>query len=207
MKWCNVLLTSAGLFDRDGKPFDAIINRLTDMATKPFSETKVLFIATAALDPASEEDMTDYIQYCKSCLLRLGIPEGNITTHNIDGTLTKDDALFFDMIFFTGGNTAYLANQMKKFNFDKIVKAMVYANKIYVGNSAGSMIASKNFYLPFDYQAPPEVFTGIGLTDICITVHCAPGTPSRNDLSCPHFSLTDRQAIVIRSDGYELVEA
>ncbi|MCL2388480.1 MAG: Type 1 glutamine amidotransferase-like domain-containing protein, partial [Defluviitaleaceae bacterium] len=143
---------------------------------------------------------------CKSHLLRVGILEDNITSHDIDGTLTESDALLFDVIFFTGGETPYLANQMKKFNFDKIVKAMVYANRVYVGISAGSMIASKNFYLPFDYQPSPEEFTGLGLTDICITVHCVAGTPSRDDLSSPHFSLTDRQAIVIKSNGYTLID-
>ncbi|MCL2388561.1 MAG: Type 1 glutamine amidotransferase-like domain-containing protein, partial [Defluviitaleaceae bacterium] len=103
MIWNNVLLTSAGFFDGEGRPLDAIINCFDDMLTKPLSETKVLFIPTAALTPDYYMDMTDYVQGCKSHLLRVGILEDNITSHDIDGTLTESDALLFDVIFFTGG--------------------------------------------------------------------------------------------------------
>jgi len=201
--WKNVLLTSAGFFDDNEKPRTAIIDRFALMLDKPYEEAKVLFIPTAAL--VSGDANPEYVQFCMNDLLLLGIPIENITTYDIDGSLAEQDAIAFDVIFFTGGNTPYLAKRVRETGFGEIIKKMVYANKVYVGISAGSMLAMADFNVDKLLESVPNEFTGLGLTNIYFTVHSLPETPPRNDLPLPHIHLTDEQALAVSLDGYELI--
>jgi len=203
-KWENVLLTSAGFFDNDNNPRKLIIERFTKMLNKSFDETKVIFIPTAALTP---HDMNwEYVQLCKDDLLLLGIPPENIFDHDIDGSLSEQDAMMFDVIFFTGGNTPYLAKRVHETRFSEIIKSMVYKNKVYVGISAGSMLAMPDFNVDNLPITTPMEFTGLGLISAYFTVHCTPGTLPRNDLSLPHIPLTDNQALAVSWNRYEIIE-
>jgi len=202
-QWKNVLLTSAGFFDNDENPRTAIINKFASMLGKPYEETKVLFVPTAALIPGDANPA--YVQLCMNDLLLLGIPRANIFTYDIDGSLAEQDAMTFDVIFFTGGNTPYLAKRVRETNFDEIIKKMVYANKVYVGISAGSMLAMVDFNVDKLVESNPKEFTGLGLINIYFTVHCLPETTSRNDLPLPHIPLTDEQALAVSWNGYELI--
>lgn len=203
-KWENVLLTSAGFYDGDNKPRTAVIDRFASMLGKPYSEAKVLFIPTAALPP---EDMNyEYADYCKSDLLLIGIPPKNIVTHDIDGSLTIREAMAFDVIFFTGGNTPYLAKRVRETKFDEIIKKMVYANKVYVGISAGSMLAMPNFNVDNLCEQNAMDFAGLSLVNAYFTVHCPPNAIARTDLPLPHIPLTDSQALAVSWAGYELIE-
>jgi peptidase E len=138
-------------------------------------------------------------------LLMLGVLAENIKTYDIDGSLSLQDAMTFDVIYFIGGDTAYLANRVKETKFDDIIKQMVYANKVYVGISAGSMLAMSNFLVPFNIESEPGEFTGLGLVDVFFTVHCEPKTIPRVDLPRIHIPLTDKQAIVAKWNGYEVI--
>lgn len=51
----------------------------------------------------------------------------------------------YGVICFTGGDTRYLLERIKETSFDMIVKKMIYTNKVYVGVSAGSIIATHPF--------------------------------------------------------------
>jgi len=200
----KILLISAGFFDSDNHPRAAIIDRFRTMLGKPLDAAKVLFIPTAALSP--EDPNPAYAQWCKNNLLLLGVPMGNIVTYDIDGSLSERDAMTFDVIFFTGGNTPYLARQVRETGFDQIIKKMVYAGRVYVGISAGSMLAMPNFNVDNLPESSPTEFAGLGLVNAYFTVHCPPGTPSRSDFALPHISLTDRQALAVSEAGYEIVE-
>ena len=202
-RWENVLLTSAGFFDFNNNPRSVVIDRFRTMLGKPCEAAKVLFIPTAALPP--EDINLDYVEYCKNDLLMLGVLAENITTHDIDGTMTEQDAMQFDVIFFTGGNTPYLAKRVMETGFDRIIKKMVYANRVYVGISAGSMIAMPDFNVDNLPKSHPAEFTGLGLVNVCFTVHCEPDAEPRNDLPLPHIPLTDDQALAVSWSGYEVV--
>ena len=204
-KWNNMLLTDSGFYyDNElDKPLLPLIKRFSDMLGKPFARAKVLFIPTAAMqDKTFAEKITKRL---RDELLQMGILAGNITVHDIDGSLTAEAAMNFDVIYLTGGNTPFLAKRVYDFGFDKIIKKMVYANKVYVGMSAGSYLAMHNFNvdnLPDDGR----IFTGLGLIDAYFTVHCKPGTPNRTDFPLPHISLCENQALAVNSEGYELVD-
>lgn len=49
-----------------------------------------------------------------------------------------------DIIYVQGGNTFYLLSQMRKSGFDKIIKKLLRKGIVYVGVSAGSIVAGKS---------------------------------------------------------------
>ncbi|MCL2604585.1 MAG: Type 1 glutamine amidotransferase-like domain-containing protein [Defluviitaleaceae bacterium] len=201
-KWRKVLLTDSGWYS-DYTEFSkrtvkqGILDRFLSMLEKPAAQTRVLFIPTAA-------HRFEYYPAAGACfaeLLSAGIMPNNIKIHDIDGTLTLEEAMAFDVIYVTGGNTRHLLNRIKEFKFDEIIKQMVYANKVYVGASAGSLIATPNIGDPYDKE-----ISGLCLINAYITVHCEEGTEAKTDLPLPHIPLTDNQAVEVRWDGYEIIE-
>jgi peptidase E len=202
INWSNVLLTDSGFYyDNElNKPLDSLINRFKSMLQKPFIETTVLFIPTAAMqNKLKAEEISNRL---KNELLTMGILPRNITVHDIDGSLAEEDAMKFDVIYLTGGNTPYLAKRVYEINFDKIIKKMIFANKVYVGMSAGSMFLTPNFNID-DINNPQ--FIGLGLVKAYLTVHCDDGTSSRTDLPFPHIALQENQAIEVFWNGYKLI--
>jgi peptidase E len=172
------------------------------MLGKPFSEAKVLFIPTAAQD----DEGRMVAAFLKDELLWIGITPENITVYDIDGTLTQEEAMAFDVIYFTGGWDGYLLDRIKQTGFDKIIKKMVYANKVYIGQSAGSVIATPNIGGCFGGAYSKET-SGLCLVNAYIDAHCnfKPGL-KKQDLPLPHIMLCDHQALAVSWAGYELVE-
>ncbi|MEN6312865.1 MAG: hypothetical protein ABFD25_01315 [Clostridiaceae bacterium] len=66
--------------------------------------------------------------------------------------------------------------------FDIIAKKMVCANKVYVGVSTGSIIATPNIGDPFD-----ESTAGLCLVNAYLSVHCPGNMELRTDLLLPHI--------------------
>jgi len=204
MSWCNVLLTDSGLYyDNDlDKPLDLLINRFETMLQKPFEETTVLFIPTAAMQ--NELKANAIIARLKNELLALNILETNITIHDIDGSLTEAYAMHFDVIYITGGHTPYLAKHVKDTGFERIITKMIFTNKVYIGMSARSVLLAPSFNED-DIHNP--LFAGLGLINAYISVHCKAGTQNRFDLPLPHIALQENQAIELHYDGYKLIES
>src|SRR3989344_1608825 len=48
-----------------------------------------------------------------------------------------------DIIFVEGGNTFYLLNAMRRCNFERVIKKLLKEGRVYLGVSAGSMVAGK----------------------------------------------------------------
>jgi len=195
--WGNVFLTSAGFEDMEGRHKPHIVRRFLDNLNTPTNEAKVLFIPTAALSDEAKH-MADL---CKREILGVGINSDNITVYDLDGSMPEEKAMTFDVVYFTGGNTRHLLRRVKETGFDVIVKRMVYANKVYVGVSAGSIIATPNISDPFDEQT-----AGLSLVNVYLSVHQPEGTLPRSDLPLPHIPLTDNQALVVSWAGYEIIE-
>lgn len=195
--WSNVLLTSAGFEDMDGRQKRNIVNRFRDMLGMPVNKAKVLFIPTAAIDDEAKE----MAEMCRCELIKAGIPAENIMDYNIDGSISEDEAMKFDAIYITGGNTGHLLRRIKETGFDAIIKKMVYANKVYVGVSAGSIIATPNIGGVLDKNT-----AGLALVHAYISVHQPEGKLQLADSHLPRISLTDNQALAVNWGGYEIVE-
>ena len=195
--WGNVLLTDNGWSGSyNGSNPDDILRRFWDMLKKPVSQAKVLFVPTAA----NSDESRPAAGKCFAELLGAGVMPNNIHLYDIDGTLTLEQAMQCDAIYFTGGNANYLLQRMKETRFDEIVKKMVYANKVYVGASAGSLIAAPNIGDPYD-----EKTAGLCFVNAYLCFHCPKGTKARTDLPLPHIPLSGGQALSVNWAGYELI--
>ncbi|MCL2203020.1 MAG: peptidase E [Defluviitaleaceae bacterium] len=200
--WRKVLLTDAGWYD-DYRPFDEttlkknILRRFHGLLEMPPSRARVLFIPTAACGDA----YFPAVGKCFAELLSAGINPSHITVHEIDGTLSLEEAMAHDVLYVTGGRTTHLLQRIKETKFDKIIRHMVHANKLYVGVSAGSLIATPNIGEPQN-----EETAGLCLLNAYLSVHCPEGTAPRTDMPLPHIPLTESQALEVRWDGYTLIE-
>ena len=200
--WQNVLLTDSGWhssFDNfsENTVKKNILNQFYDMLGKPVAQAKVLFIPTAA----NSDESRPAAGSCFADLLSAGILPNNIKVYDIDGSLSLEKALEYDVIYFTGGDTDYLLQRIKETRFDNIIKEMVYANKVYVGTSAGSLIASPNIGDPYDKKT-----AGLCLIHAYLSFHCPEGTKPKTDLPLPHIPLTSDQALAVTWDGYKMIE-
>ena len=205
-QWQNVLLTDSGFYYNNelDKPLTPLIERFQTMLGKPFGEAKVLFIPTAAMQ--NKDKSAEITKRLCDELLQMGISPANITIHDIDGSLSEETAMDFDVIYLTGGNTPYLAKRIREAAFGKIIKRMVYANKVYIGMSAGSMVAMHNFNVDGLPETTPQDFQGLGLINAYFSVHCKPGTPNRTDLPLPHIAMQCNQGIEVNQKGYKLID-
>jgi len=201
-QWANVLLTDSGWyssFDNFNKSTlkKNILNRFRDMIGKPVEQAKVLFIPTAA----NSDESRPAAGACFAELLSAGILPNHIRVYDLDGSLSLEQAMEYDVIYFTGGDTGYLLRRMKETKFDEIVKKMVYANKVYVGASAGSLVAAPNIGNPYDKET-----AGLCLIHAYLSFHCPEGTKAKTDLPLPHIPLTGNQALAVSWEGYEIIE-
>jgi peptidase E len=199
-KWENVLLTDSAFGDWDGGLFAPLVDRFAKMLGKPFAEAKVLFIPSAEKNWQTAE----HVEWCKKELLKMGILPNNITVCDLTYRMPESKAMAYDVLYFTGGSAARLLKMLTKTGFDKTVKKMVYANKVYIGVSAGSLIAMPHLNI----DAPPdaEETPGLCLVHAYFTVHCEPNTPNRTDLRLPHYAIGEGQAIAVNWAGFELID-
>jgi hypothetical protein len=168
------------------------------MLGKPAEQVKVLFIPTAA----NSNESRPAAGACFAELLSAGILPNNIHIYDIDGTLTLEQAMTYDAVYVTGGDTNHLMRRMKETGFDDTVKRMVYANIVYVGASAGSLVAAPSIGKPFDKEK-----AGLCFINAYLSFHCPKGTEARTDLPLPHIPLTGGQALAVSWAGYELIDA
>jgi hypothetical protein len=199
--WENVLLTDSGWYSSFER-FDEstikrnILNRFLSMLGKPAAEAKVIFIPTAA----NSDESRPAAGACFAELLSAGILPNNIHIYDIDGTLSLEQAMQYDALYFTGGDAAPLLERIKETGFDKIIKKMVYANKVYVGASAGSLIATPNIGELYNLN-----LGGLCLIHAYLSFHHPEGTEARTDLPLPHIPLSGGQALAVSWRGYEMI--
>ena len=202
--WTNVLLTDSGFFNPFNlrQPFHAIIDRFSEMVGRPFSDARVLFIPTAAYDDEAQK----IAFLLRKELMWMGFKPENITTYNLDGKMTKDMALTYDIMYFSGGWAGHLLKEIRRTEFDEIIKALVFENKVYVGMSAGSIVATPNIMGCFGQPNNPET-EGLGFIKAYVDCHCNMKPNLKPlELSLPHIMLYMNQALAVTNFGYELIE-
>ncbi|MCP3747779.1 MULTISPECIES: Type 1 glutamine amidotransferase-like domain-containing protein [Paenibacillus] len=113
---------------------------LVHFAGENLEGKKVTFIPTASIP----EKVKFYVDSGKKALENLGlvvdeIEIGTATLNEIESKIREND-----YIYITGGNTFYLLQELRRTGADKIIADEVNAGKLYIGESAGSMILSPN---------------------------------------------------------------
>lgn len=127
----TLLLTSAGMQMKD---------EISKLLQKPTYDIMVAFITTAS----KPEENTDYLQRDLQIMreeLRFNVEEIDIEGKK-EHELMKLFALK-DIIFVEGGNTFYLLKAMRACKFERVMRKLMKLGKVYIGASAGSMVAGK----------------------------------------------------------------
>lgn len=125
---------------------------------------RVTFIPTASI----VEDVVFYVKEGKKSLEKLGliVDELEISTASTDEIERKIKNN--DFIYVTGGNTFFLLQELKRTGADKLILSEVENGKVYIGESAGSIVTSNNIEYVEDMdnieKAPNlKEYSGLGL--------------------------------------------
>lgn len=125
-----------------------------------------------------------------------------------------------DVLFVAGGNTFYLLEQARKCGFEKIVKNLMERGVIYIGSSAGSLLAGPDIE-PIKHLDDPsksgdlESFEALGLTDIIVFPHWGSDGFREKYLSSVEsvygvgkkiILLTDQQYVMIEGESCQIVD-
>lgn len=160
----KLLLTSNGLANQKIK------DKFLSLINKPVQQIKIIFIPTAS---RTAEELK-YVAVSKQELLALGILEQNIKTLNLDERVLVDEVFDSDVLYVCGGNTFYLLQRVNAVGFAEVIKKFVALDKLYVGVSAGSILAGPDIGIagPFDENdIGLKDFSGLNLTEYVISPH------------------------------------
>ncbi|ORI03969.1 Type 1 glutamine amidotransferase-like domain-containing protein [Campylobacter concisus] len=105
-----------------------------------------------------------------------------------------------DIIYVSGGNTFYLLNELRKSHVWQAIKNAVKAGKIYIGESAGAIIAAPDTRyatLMDENSANMSDFAGLNLVDFYVVPHfgCEPFTQATHEIMEKFGSLYDLRPI------------
>lgn len=151
----KLLLTSGGLEN------NSIINALKDLVQKPFTETKVAFIPTAAnLEPG---DKTWFIENLTQ-LQELGFSSIDIVDISaLPQKIWLERLKEVDVLYVSGGNTYHLMYWFKQSGLSEILPELLNS-KVYVGVSAGTVIATPCI-VNADFEKYPALEIGEEIDD------------------------------------------
>ncbi len=120
--------------------FQEVATIFKEFVSEDLRGKTVTFIPTASI----VEEVNFYVDAGKKVLEEMGliIDELEITTSTskeISSKLCQND-----FIYVTGGNTFFLLQELKKKGADKLIVDQINSGKLYIGESAGSMILAND---------------------------------------------------------------
>ena len=194
---------------------DTVLEKLLPYISENPSAMRVAFIPTAgdlySDKPWQERD-------------RDKLKELGFQVDDVDIKVTQQEALKkklseVDIIFVAGGNTSYLLEKAQESNFLQIVRDLVHSGTIYIGSSAGSLLAGPNIEVDKIYdegQFGKELvsYEALGLVDFVVLPHAdrEKYQPYIDKIKAEYnqkyslVELGDNQAFVIIDGEKELVE-
>jgi len=202
----TLLLTSGGMLQMR----DEIIKLLQ----RPAYNVTVAFITTAA----KPEENTDYMQRDFDIMKEMGF---NVEEVDLDG---KNEAQVMkllelkDIVYVEGGNTFYLLKSMRACNFEKVMRKLLKVGKVYIGASAGSIVAGKTVKTGLWKDSEKNKvglinMKGLNFIPFDIFVHYAPEHAELIKQKMPNASkraknlriLTDDQALLVQGKEIDLI--
>lgn len=201
----KLLLTSAGITNK------SIAKALGQLAGRTPAKTRVAFIPTAANVEAGEKSwfitqLTD--------LQKFGYEWIDVVDPSADGVSWQERLQQAHAIFVSGGNTFHLLDQYHRTGFGKWLTKNL-GDKVYVGVSAGSIIAAPSIDVatipPADHNLPNmEDLRGMKWVDFEVEPHCDTKrfatieyySQTRNNTV---YAIDDQSAIAVAGDKVSVV--
>ncbi|HRN71195.1 MAG TPA: Type 1 glutamine amidotransferase-like domain-containing protein, partial [Candidatus Woesebacteria bacterium] len=151
-----------------------IINAFQDLLHKPFEETTLVFIPTAAnVEEGSKDWLIDDLYRTKE----LGFKSIDIVDISaLEKDMWEKRIHEADVIMVGGGNTYHLIYWMNKSGFTDLIKDWL-ETKVYVGISAGSIVMSEDLSLTtanklyYEDSEKIDIEKGLGFVNFHIRPH------------------------------------
>ncbi|HCM89372.1 MULTISPECIES: Type 1 glutamine amidotransferase-like domain-containing protein [Vagococcus] len=115
--------------------FQDSYQKLENFSTNKLTGSQVAFFNTAS----QVEEYSEYVDQSFNLLKELGMIPFVV---NIESTTLEEVIVSADIIFVAGGNTFYLLQELRKSNADQLIINHINKGKLYIGESAGSVIMS-----------------------------------------------------------------
>jgi len=195
---------------------DYVMDDLIKHLPQDPKDLNLAFINTAA---EVEEGDHWWVRDEKNKLLKVGF---NLEEFSITG-ITREEIEKrlnnIQVIYFCGGNTFYLLDQVIKTGCDEIIKEKINNGVIYIGSSAGSMIVGTRIDLVSTIddksKAPDLKSTGLEIVDLSILPHWGSdifhdeylnGAESMYTEGVKILLLTNQQYVWIKDDSIKIIQ-
>ena len=133
---------------------------------------KILFIPTAT----NVDEYKKYIHLTQKAFEDFGYEVENFDVSIFSENTAKEKLSEAKIVFISGGNTFYLLQELKRKNLTSYLKERIENGLLYIGESAGSVIATPNIEyasIVDDKTLATELndYTGLNLVDFYIVPH------------------------------------
>lgn len=138
-------------------------------------DLKTAFIITPVEGDSDQEDLS-WVQEDRDGLNNNGFITFDYTITNKSNSQIRADLRGIEVLYISGGNEFYLKEKANENNFGDIVHELVNSGVIYIGTSAGSIIAGTDMRATtqlsdLDTLKNPTDTTGFGLVNFTILPH------------------------------------
>lgn len=139
----NILLTSS---------FATVAKKLFSEKFLPPTPQRVAFITTAA----NPYEKAPWQIADRAMLASLDYEIFDVDLKNKNADELRSEFENANIIFVAGGNTTYLTDEIHRSGFDTIIRDLLASGRIYIGSSAGSIVAGPSVE-PFIEEDLPEL--------------------------------------------------
>lgn len=131
---------------------------------------KILFVPTAS----NLEEYKRFVDEAREAFVGLGFEPEEMDLATFSEAEIKSKISNFDIIYFSGGNTFYLLKNIQEKNLGKTIAERIKAGMLFIGESAGAVIASPN--IEYIGKADKKIddiwdFKGLSLVDFYTVPH------------------------------------
>ncbi len=193
------------------------LDKLIDNFNLTPKNLHLAFIPTAA-DPYPPEKK-GFVKEERDALVQKGFKVRDVDINRKTKDKLEKELKDIDVVFVGGGNTFYLLEKTRESGFDEIVTRLVDKGVVYIGSSAGSVLAGPDIEpvssLDDPEKAPNLASTkGLGLVDFVVVPHLenekfdaeAKEILSKyKDYKHKLIPISDQQSVVVEGNKYDIV--
>ena len=176
---------------------------------------KILFIPTAT----NVDEYKKYIHLTQKVFEDFGYEVENFDVSIFSEEIAKEKLSEAKTVFISGGNTFYLLQELKRKNLTSYLKERIENGLLYIGESAGSVIATPNIEyasIVDDNTLATELndYTGLNLVDFYIVPHFEEEPfveSSRNTVELYKDKLdlkliNNKEAILVENNNFTIIK-
>lgn len=189
--------------------FKDVAKLFADFAGGGLKGKSVAFVPTAAI----HEKVNFYVKSGRKALEQMGMVVDELEVSSASESEISGKLCSNDYIYITGGNTFFLLQELRKTGADKVIAEQIALGKLFIGESAGSMILAPNIeYVKSmdDYEAASELmsYDALSIVDFYPLPHhtnfpfkkTVKKIIAQYEATLPLKPISNAQAILVRGD-------